>query len=291
MILSENEIIDLLPAIFVMDTYVSEGVREASYVLRVASDQLMFEDKVYELGTYPQASSIVINPGKIAVLSTVERLHMPKDLVGKIGIRLQYALQGLTGLMGIQVDPRYGEHRGGERLYIRVANLGINPITLYPNDRVFTFELHQLTSEVKNDKYLNKDITWDVLRRNLPGPQDASWSYASRINDETRQRERQYQRRFNRQIAGIRDYLQPIVMFGIFLVAVTILGVSLTVILDVSHTPRDVVPEWIKQWGWILILATVSIATIATAVFGGLACYRIARDLWGNETDDLPGAS
>ena len=49
---------------------------------------------------------------------------MPNDLVGKIGIRLEYALKGLTGLMGIQVDPCYGQERSGERLYIRVVNLG-----------------------------------------------------------------------------------------------------------------------------------------------------------------------
>ena len=287
MVLSENEIRERLSEIFVMDYCDPEGVKEASYVLRVASDHLMFEDQVYELGTYPQATSIVINPGKIAVLSTVELLHMPKDLVGKIGIRFQYALRGLTGLMGIQVDPRYGERRGGERLYIRVANLGINPITLYPNDAVFTFELHKLTSEVQDDKYLDKERTWDVLKRNLPGQHDASWSYASSINDETRTRERRYQRRFNRQIAGIRDYLQPVVMFGIFLVAVTILGVSLTVMLDVHRVPKEAVSPWITEWGWILVFSTISIATVATAVFGALACYRLARDIWGNEPDDL----
>ena len=288
MILSENEINARLQEIFVMDSCDPEGVKEASYVLRVASDHLMFEDQVYELGKYPQATSIVINPGKIAVLSTVELLHMPNDLVGKIGIRFQYALRGLTGLMGIQVDPLYGESRGGERLYIRVANLGINPITLYPNDGVFTFELHKLTSKVENDKYLNKERTWDVLRRNLPGPHDASWSYASSINDQSQVRERQYQRRFNRQIAGIRDYLQPVVMFGIFLLSVTILGVSLAMILDVGRMPSDVVPPWIKQWGWILIFSTISIATIATAAFGVLACYRLARDISGNQPDDPP---
>ena len=44
-----------------------------------------------------------------------ERLNMPGDLVGKLGIRFDYATQGLTGLMGIQVDPYFGRGHDDER--------------------------------------------------------------------------------------------------------------------------------------------------------------------------------
>ena len=54
-------------------------------------------------------SYIAIEPGEIAILSTKERLNMPENLVGKIGIRLDAALKGLVGLMGIQVDPCMGK--------------------------------------------------------------------------------------------------------------------------------------------------------------------------------------
>ena len=40
---------------------------------------------------------------------------MPADLVGKIGIRFNHAALGLTGLMGIQVDPNYGQGKKAER--------------------------------------------------------------------------------------------------------------------------------------------------------------------------------
>ena len=55
---------------------------------------------------------------------------MPGDLVGKIGIRFDYASIGLTGLMGIQVDPLFGRDLDKERLYVRVANLGNAPISI-----------------------------------------------------------------------------------------------------------------------------------------------------------------
>ena len=50
-------------------------------------------------------------------------------------------------------------------------------------------------------------------------------------------------KRFESETKNIRDYLQPLVMFGIFLVAVTILGVALTTILNVRDTPEVYVPH------------------------------------------------
>ena len=115
------------------------------------------------MGCYSMANSMIqeiitksdyieIDPGKIAILSTIEKVTMPSDLVGKIGIRLDYALLGLTGLMGIQVDPYYGHDKEGERLFIRVANFGNDPIRLSPGDRVFTFELHEVAGKVPQNR-------------------------------------------------------------------------------------------------------------------------------------------
>ena len=97
--------------IFVPKTWDCSFIKEASYALRVASDGLVVDGEHYQPGRHIRGPYIEIKPGQIAILSTKERLCMPNDLVGKIGIRLQYALQGLTGLMGIQVDPGYGQGR------------------------------------------------------------------------------------------------------------------------------------------------------------------------------------
>ena len=77
--------------------------------------------------------------------------------------------------------------------------------------------------------------------------------------------------------AEIRDYLQPLVMFGIFLVAVTILGVALSVIVAMRNTPEVQVPNWVTDWGWGLLLGTLSIASAATALMGALAAWRLFR--------------
>ena len=67
---------------------------------------------------------------------------------------------------------------------------------------------------------------------------------------------------------SLRQHLQPVVMFGIFLLAVTILGVSLTVILSVRDIPSVDVPTFVADWGWILLLISLTAATLATAAMG-----------------------
>ena len=57
--------------------------------------------------------------------------------------------------------------------------------------------------------------------------------------------------RLHSEIENIRQSLQPVVMFGVFLVAVTILGVAFALILGVRGTPEIEVPSWVTDWGWI----------------------------------------
>ena len=117
--------------VFKDGTWVEESIKEASYALRVASDGLLLRGKRYKPNEESIEGRIEIKPGEIAILSTIERLDMPGDLVGKLGIRFDYATQGLTGLMGIQVDPYFGWGHEDERLYIRVANLGNETILIH----------------------------------------------------------------------------------------------------------------------------------------------------------------
>ena len=73
--------------IFKDGTWVEESIMEASYALRVASDGLLVGGKPYAPGRGSIGERFGIGPGEIAIISTVERLNMPSDLVGKLGIR------------------------------------------------------------------------------------------------------------------------------------------------------------------------------------------------------------
>ena len=266
MVLSGEEIRKRLKKgeIFREGTWDEASIKEASYALRLSSEFLPVYGEFYEPGKRYTESYISIEPGKIAILSTIERLSMPKNLVGKIGIRLDAALKGLVGLMGIQVDPLYGQsEEDGEPLYIRVANMGNETVRFLPGDNVFTFELHEITGEVQLPSPA-KDPTWLRLQKELKSQDDSSWSYLTQVKFEVGQAET----RVRSEIANIRNYLQPLVMFGIYLVAVTILGVAIALILSLGDTPEASVPTWVTDWGWRLLIFTLSFATIGTTLIG-----------------------
>ena len=82
--------------------------------------------------------------------------------------------------------------------------------------------------------------------------------------------------RFDSATKEVRDYLQPLVMFGIFLIAVTILGVALTVIVTGSDTPETYVPTWVRDWGWKVLLGTLSFAAFTTGLIGCITVGGIA---------------
>jgi deoxycytidine triphosphate deaminase len=270
-----------------------DSLKEASYVLRVAPDGLMLEGQIYRPDKRWVEGTIDINPGKIAILSTVERLNMPGDLVGKIGIRFDYACKGLTGLMGIQVDPFYGWGHPDERLYIRVANLGNEVISITPYAGVFTFELQELTEGIP-EPLQRRDSMWLRIQELLVDQDDASWSNVTQvrvnvegIQEELKSQEVRSGQKLESAREELRSYLQPLVMFGIFLVAVTILGVALSVILSVRDAPSVQAPDWVTSLGWGLLLVTLSAATLATAAMGVLMICRLwKRDGSNNDSSN-----
>ena len=269
--------------IFKDGTWVEESIMEASYALRVASDGLLLGGERYRPDKDSIKERIAIKPGEIAILSTIERLNMPGDLVGKLGIRFNYATQGLTGLMGIQVDPFFGWGHDDERLYVRVANLGNEAVPIDLGADVFTFELHEVKGSVPVPSSPRLAM-WHRLHDVLADQNNISWSFVTRVQhnvENTQQHLVEQETKLGEEVrsakAEIRDYLQPLVMFGIFLVAVTILGVTLSVIVSMRNTPEVHVPDWVTNWGWWLLLGTLSIASVATALMGGLAAWRLLR--------------
>ena len=268
MILAQEEILRRLNdgEIFRKGTWSVACLQEASYALRIAEDALLIDGRFYDADQKYDGDYIRIDPGKIAILSTMELLNMPEDLVGKIGIRLKYAHQGLTGLMGIQVDPLYGRDKPSERLYIRVANFGNEAIQLSPGDGVFTFELHQLMGTFR---VREKESTWVRMKDELRYQSNSSWSYVTRVEND-----------LSSETANLRNYLQPLVMFGVFLVAVSILAVAIAVLFQTGGQDQAVGSSWLtveerRLLLWILLVGIAGTAWVAlTAGWRFLRPYR-----------------
>ena len=298
MILGTRQILSRLSAgeIFRDGTWVWDSVKEASYALRVAGNGMIIdEDKIEPWDTKNARSEIKIQPGRIAVLSTVERLCMPSDLVGRLGVRLEFASKGLVGLMGMQVDPYYGSGEDDEvRLYIKVANLGNKDVYVRPGDRVFNIEFSRVEgAEPQGDK----EDTWTRLIRTVDDPSQQDWTYLTQIvddldtkseeisetvaenirgvNEVVEKRTQDLNNDLSRRLGWIRDNQQAVVMFGVFLVAITILAAMVGVIINVSNTAT-----WVAHWGWIVLVFLCAVAASAIAsflFFVGRVAWRIAN--------------
>ena len=290
MILGHNEIHNRIAGgeIFRKGTWDPNCIKEASYVLRIAGDGLLLNGRFYDpfsqkthnkrnwfcrfigrgIGANLQEQMgprnyIQIDPGKIAILSTIEELKMPSNLVGKIGIRLEFAHLGLTGLMGIQVDPLFGHDKEHERLYIRVANFGNDPIRLSEGDGVFTFELHEVTGHVPVEP---KEDSWPRIKRTLKDLDDASWSYVTKV-----------ERDLSAETQSVKDYFQPLVMFGVFLVAVSILAAAIAVLVQTPDPSNVVGSSLLAADVRTLLLWVLLVGIAGTAWVGWAAGWRFLR--------------
>ena len=275
MILSGEAILERLERgeIFRERTWDRNSLKEASYALRLALDWLMLDDEYYSPEKKYPKDYIEIKPGRIAILSTVEALDMPADLVGKIGIRLNHALQGITGLMGIQVDPLYGNDKDDERLFVRVANLGNESVILWPNDQIFTFELHELLGGVPVQDS-GKPATWDRIRKELVDQNHASWTYVTHVSSDLSETSTKIQNELDRETRRIRDYLQPVVLFGVFLIAATILSVAIATTLDISNTWKSAIPEWALNVSWTGLIVAICMVVATAMIVIVVATFR-----------------
>lgn len=95
---------------------------------------------------------ITIKPGEFALLTTFEKLDLPKNIVALISMRFTFKREGLINVSGFHVDPGY---KG--RIIYSVYNAGPNPIMLKYKEKVFTIILSKIAQDSwrKNENFQN----------------------------------------------------------------------------------------------------------------------------------------
>ena len=262
--------------LFRSGTWDPAQIHEASYALRVAPDGLIIDGDAYAPGR-EYTGEIEIKPGRVAVLSTRERFYMPPDVAGRLGIRFDFAARGLTSLMGIQVDPLYGRDEGEDRIFLRVANLSDASIRLPPGAAAFNIEFELVAGQPQRGP---RTPTWTRLIRAVDNSKTGgSWTYMTTLQEGLESGLRDVNAELGREMSRVRENLLPVVMFGVFLVAITILAVVVGTIISLRETPSAQVPPWVTDWAWGLVLFTLSVAGIVTAGIGGIASIAMLRGL------------
>lgn len=126
-----------------IERFDEEFLQPASYDMRVGDTALRSgDDSETNLAS---ARSIVLNAGQFALLTTYERIKMPTDMAGHIGVRSYFTRKGLILLAGLQIDPGF---EGS--LVLGVYNASPRRLTLEHMESFCTVEFINLAMSAKN---------------------------------------------------------------------------------------------------------------------------------------------
>lgn len=116
------------------------SLNPASYDLRLGTRAIKTTG-VFDL---QKGDVIHIYPGELVEVMTLEKLRLPNNISGGIGLRSYYARKGLCILAGLQIDPGFEGN-----LVISLVNLGSRPVFLRQGDPFCTVEFNELKGAVE----------------------------------------------------------------------------------------------------------------------------------------------
>lgn len=124
-----------------IEPFSEDQLEAASYDLRIGRKVLASHSE-REINL-EDVGSVIIHPGEFGLINTYEKLDVPADIAGHIGIRSFYTRKGLVLLAGSHLDPGYEGY-----LTLGVYNAAPREITLDYKDGFCTVEFHALSEPV-----------------------------------------------------------------------------------------------------------------------------------------------
>jgi dCTP deaminase len=142
MLLSDSQIRQSIKdGVFSLEPFEESCLQPASYDLRVG--RYAFASSLREKVDLSQKGILRIEPGEFAVIETLEKTEFGNQIAAQLGLRSEYARQGLLMLSGPQVDPGF---RGV--LIVRLINLAPIPIVLAYGSPFLTMQFFHLPQPV-----------------------------------------------------------------------------------------------------------------------------------------------
>jgi len=255
-LLTGSSLLDALDGrVFLPGSWDERNVRGAGYDIRLSATGLVAPsgrrgDETRYFGTQnPRQLPLILEPGQTAVVSSEEFICLDFDIAGNIGVKFSLAAQGLLILTGMALDPGYGrclDQSTGDwvpmtdqRLHFVLANVGANPISLMPGkERIAFLQLFEIERIAPAE---TPSLGWDALAESLFESPDANkvlpggLAFFRNIKDlEDRVRALDAAvREASSSVDKVEKASNYVVVFGVFLVAVTILGLVLNALAGV----------------------------------------------------------
>jgi hypothetical protein len=227
-------------------TFDDRRLRAAAYDLRIAADELIppnsttpvppgeFYDEILEL-----------QPGDVAWVSTYDRFCMPWDLAGNISPKFSFARKGLFIFTGLLVDPGFGLRKvddrwvadEDERLSFPITNIGPSAISINlgaDGDELLSLQVLSVTPPPDDRR---REVTRG--RGGLRAQSQARpleffrhvRSYEERTTAQIGNLEKEC-RRLDIVVESTRASTDQLVVFGFVLLGITLLGVSLSILVE-----------------------------------------------------------
>jgi deoxycytidine triphosphate deaminase len=165
-----------------------ENVRSAGYDLRLGDEYYMRdsadvrareggnEEIVISRLVASSAETLILSPNRVVIVTILERLVLPDDVVGHISLKMELLLRGLIMANQSQIDAGY---QG--RIFALLYNLSAHPVNLTLDKPILRLELERLpavSARPYGGKY--KDVT---LSKALTEP---VWSCLEQIQADAR---------------------------------------------------------------------------------------------------------
>jgi len=234
--------------IFRRGSWSQNQLKGSGYDLRLAGDLLVIPPSQGNPGHVRIARgeskpSFTLAPGDSAVISTKEECTFDFDISALIGPKFGLASQGLLVLQGMAAHPGYGREeqsgkwvpkKNGERLYFIVVNVGPDPVTLREGDTIAFLQIFEVEPPIVKAPVKNVGIEGlsGLFRTDTPET-DGGLRYFRMVKD-IQEKVKDLDVKIDSaasKVDLVTNASNMIVLFGVFLVSATVLGVTLTALV------------------------------------------------------------
>jgi len=110
----------------------------------------------------PFKSKLLLHPGALALVPTLEWVRLPDDLIGSVTARSTWAREGLSIATATLIEPSYQGI-----VTLELANLGQIPITLYPGLRIAQITFATVEGKTERPNRSQYDLSFEPSQGNL----------------------------------------------------------------------------------------------------------------------------
>lgn len=228
--------------IFAGGTWHERQLRPASYALRISGNGLAFQNPgettstVYKFEDPPRKDSFVLQPGGMALVTSMERFQLSKYLAANIGVKFTLASRGVLVHTGMPVHPGFGLSTNdsdandikGKPLRFLLANISEKPVPITPEiDDIASIQFFRLAQPAEHRESPGGDELEDLyLERGMPLGPLSFFSSTAALRDAPAE--------LDRRMTVMERGSSNVIFFGVYLVAAALLGLVLTFAVNLT---------------------------------------------------------